>query len=78
MPIYEYRCLDCDRAFEVLVRTNTVAVCPECGSKALSKLPSAPFFVSRGSTWQPGCGSCEREESCAASALPNRGACLAA
>ena len=77
MPIYEYRCLDCEKAFEVLMRTNRVASCPQCGSQSLSKLPSAPFFVSRRSAWQPGCGSCEREELCAANPHPTGGACLA-
>lgn len=37
MAIYEYRCRDCDTAFEVLVRGAIVAVCPECGSLSLRK-----------------------------------------
>jgi putative FmdB family regulatory protein len=31
MPIYEYRCADCDRSFETLVRAgDEAAECPGC------------------------------------------------
>jgi putative FmdB family regulatory protein len=40
MPIYEYRCADCDRSFEAFVRpTDTTAECPHCkGSKLTREL----------------------------------------
>ncbi len=49
MPIYEYRCRDCDTEFEVLVRGTDPVVCPHCRSSSLQKLLSAPI-VSRGRT----------------------------
>ncbi|HUV90645.1 MAG TPA: zinc ribbon domain-containing protein, partial [Anaerolineae bacterium] len=46
MPVYEYRCCDCDTTFEALVRDGKAAVCPHCGGSSLDKLPSAPFVLS--------------------------------
>lgn len=37
MPIYEYTCDHCGRAFEALVRSDTVPTCPQCGSTQLHK-----------------------------------------
>ncbi|MFO1199717.1 MAG: zinc ribbon domain-containing protein [Burkholderiaceae bacterium] len=42
MPIFEYRCKDCGREFEALVRPSTVPQCPQCESVALDKLLSVP------------------------------------
>lgn len=42
MPIYDYRCMDCDKTFELLVRSSTIPVCPACGSQRLEKLLSCP------------------------------------
>ena len=46
MPIYEYRCADCDRSFEAFVRpTDDGAQCPNChGSKLTRELST---FASR-------------------------------
>ncbi|MDQ6950711.1 MAG: zinc ribbon domain-containing protein [Mariprofundales bacterium] len=42
MPIYEYRCQQCDQAFETLVRGSSEAVrCPSCGGEQLQRLISA-------------------------------------
>ena len=40
MPIYEYRCTNCDRTFEALVRPgDSSAECPHChGSKLTREL----------------------------------------
>jgi len=39
MPIYEYRCDDCDKKFETLVLRKSDAVqCPVCGGEQLSRL----------------------------------------
>ncbi len=42
MPIFDYRCQQCDKTFEVIVlsRSETCA-CPECGSTALDRLASS-------------------------------------
>ncbi len=40
MPIYEYRCRNCGKVFEILVRRNDVPVCPQCNSRDLKKLLS--------------------------------------
>ena len=42
MPIYDYRCKDCDKTFELLVKASTVPACPACASMQLEKLVSAP------------------------------------
>ena len=48
MPIYEYKCQDCDNCFEKLVfSSDTEAiVCPCCGGAETKKLLSAGAFVS--------------------------------
>jgi putative FmdB family regulatory protein len=40
MPIYEYRCEECDEPFEVFVRSpsqQTNPTCPKCGSHSVKK-----------------------------------------
>lgn len=75
MPIYEYRCRECEAAFEVLVRAETVVACPHCGGSSLDKLISAPF-VSSGHTAQQGeLTCCGQEERCAAPPCSEGDAC---
>ena len=63
MPLFEYRCTDCEHAFEVLVRAETHLECPACHSEHLQKQLSV-FAVSapgeRGSSYAAPapCGSC--------------------
>ncbi|HCH36878.1 MAG: FmdB family transcriptional regulator [Acidobacteria bacterium] len=40
VPIYEYSCNGCGHEFEVLVRKNTILLCPRCANKDLDRLPS--------------------------------------
>jgi putative FmdB family regulatory protein len=50
MPIYEYRCTECQRAFEAIRPVGDTGKdlgCPECGAKAPEKLPSV--FAAGGS-----------------------------
>ena len=73
MPIYEYRCRECSRVFELLVRASADASgdsgphCPECGSEEPKRLFSlfasrsdGPVKVGGGSSSGGGCcgGGC--------------------
>lgn len=40
MAIYEYSCRGCGHQFELLVRHDTVYVCPSCAGTDLEKLSS--------------------------------------
>lgn len=37
MPLYDYYCKDCNKTFELLVKSTTVPVCPACGGAQLEK-----------------------------------------
>lgn len=52
MPLYEYRCLACERVTEALQRFDEPpwTICPHCGGE-LRKLASAPAFHLKGSGW---------------------------
>jgi putative FmdB family regulatory protein len=64
MPIFEYRCKECDKEFETLVLGRERPLCPSCRSGKLEKLLSTFAAVTgssrgSGSTGGPGpCGSC--------------------
>ncbi|RLB23642.1 MAG: zinc ribbon domain-containing protein [Deltaproteobacteria bacterium] len=63
MPIYEYKCMDCEKEFEALVLGSDGDMkCPECKSGNLKRLMSACGFKSNGSftpsTGSSGCASC--------------------
>ena len=53
MPIYEYKCQNCEHYFEVLQRISEepLSTCPECKKNALRKLVSAPNFRLKGEGW---------------------------
>ncbi|HQR52677.1 MAG TPA: zinc ribbon domain-containing protein [Burkholderiales bacterium] len=53
MPIYEYRCEDCNHRGEFLQKVSDapIATCPQCGSGRFSKLISAAGFQLKGSGW---------------------------
>jgi putative FmdB family regulatory protein len=51
MPIFEYRCADCEREFEAFVTADRTAECPACRGANLVKLLSSPGMVgSNGAT----------------------------
>ncbi len=58
MPIYEYKCRECGKSFEVYVRGGEAPKCPGCGSISLKKLISK--FNSSGDVGgnKSSCGSC--------------------
>ena len=45
MPLFEYRCRNCDSQCELLIRGSALPACPSCGSTSLEKLLSL-FAVS--------------------------------
>jgi len=49
MPVYDYLCLDCHKAFEAVLSLNaheeTQAKCPHCGSKNVEQEAAAFFAV---------------------------------
>lgn len=50
MPIYDYRCSECDEEFEQLVLpSSSEPSCPTCGGEELEKLIS-PCSISTGHT----------------------------
>ncbi|MCF6193658.1 MAG: zinc ribbon domain-containing protein [Kangiellaceae bacterium] len=53
MPIYEYKCTECDHRLEKLQKMNDDPLkdCPECGKSSLTKLVSASSFKLKGSGW---------------------------
>jgi putative FmdB family regulatory protein len=63
MPIFEYVCQDCARAFETFVTGDRKPACPSCQSANLSKLLSRPGMVGTGDRSEPagrpaqGCGT---------------------
>ncbi|TFH37808.1 MAG: zinc ribbon domain-containing protein [Chrysiogenales bacterium] len=60
MPIFEYKCAECEKNFEELVRSDSDPVtCPACGSSKVEKQFSA-FSSGSGSSSSSsgtGCGS---------------------
>ena len=68
MPIYEYKCNDCNESFEALVMGGSTPECPSCDSNNLSRLMSACGFISKSSgpagttqvksAGSSACGSC--------------------
>jgi putative FmdB family regulatory protein len=66
MPIYEYTCQACSKAFEHLQRTMADGprpACPECGSKKTARMLSVFAVAGDGAKTQPSdeapmCGRC--------------------
>lgn len=63
MPIFEFKCMECEEEFEKLMLSSTEQVkCPYCDSSNLRRLMSACGFKSSGeftpSSGSSGCASC--------------------
>ena len=50
MPLFEFRCRDCGKQSELLLRGGEKAVCPACGSRRMEKELSTFAAVSGGGT----------------------------
>ncbi len=64
MPLFEYRCKDCNTTFEMLVKSNdeNEILCPECKSSNNKKLFSA--FSTANSTSDQSYNSCASGNCC--------------
>lgn len=63
MPIYEYRCTECNKEFEYIVfGSDSDVSCPDCEGKKVERLMSACSFKSSGSftpaSGGSGCAGC--------------------
>jgi putative FmdB family regulatory protein len=67
MPIFEYRCQDCEKPFEAFVTTQRQPECPACHGTNLAKLLSSPGMVGAGN------GRAESAGACATPAMPGCG-----
>ena len=57
MPIYEFRCMDCNESFETLVlRQDEKVSCPKCKGSNVRRLMSA-FASKVGDNFTPSSGS---------------------
>ena len=53
MPIYEYKCSECEHTLEKLQKMSDdpIVDCPECGKPGLEKMISAAGFRLKGGGW---------------------------
>jgi putative FmdB family regulatory protein len=53
MPIYEYICSNCGHNVDVIQKVSDPKLvdCPECSTKGLEKMVSAPSFRLKGTGW---------------------------
>ena len=65
MPIYDFRCRDCGRVSEILVRgaEGEPPQCTGCGSENMERLISASYMI-RMDAPKSGTTCCGREERC--------------
>jgi putative FmdB family regulatory protein len=65
VPIYDFRCRECGKVLEILVRSadSGEIKCPSCGSKNMERLISASYMIKMG-TSAPGTTCCGRTERC--------------
>jgi putative FmdB family regulatory protein len=53
MPIYDYKCSNCEHQFELIQKFSDqpAEICPQCSEKSIQKLVSAPSFRLKGGGW---------------------------
>ena len=69
MPIYDYKCNECGKTYDIFHKVREVAedvVCPRCGSVKHTRLLSAPSFNMGSQPDAPPCatGGCCSGGSC--------------
>jgi putative FmdB family regulatory protein len=64
VPIYDFKCRECGRVSEVLIRDVSKTVrCPSCHSENMERLVSASYMV-KADARAPGSTCCGRAERC--------------
>ena len=58
MPLYEYRCKDCEHTFEAIVNGKQKAHCPKCHAEQLEKQVSTFAVNAPQAVAVRPCGSC--------------------
>ncbi len=53
MPIYDYKCSDCEYETEIIQKFSDEpkTLCPNCNKNSLQKMVSAPSFRLKGGGW---------------------------
>ena len=66
VPIYDYKCTDCGRVWEVLQRGQgrDAPSCPACGASRAERLPSAAVVAKTAAATVRGGTCCGRDERC--------------
>lgn len=52
MPLYDFRCGDCDHNFEALQKSGERVPCEACGSTFTAKMPCAPNIIADYGTYK--------------------------
>jgi putative FmdB family regulatory protein len=64
MPVYDYRCQDCNKVSEIFLRSSDSEVrCPGCRSENMERLISASYMIKMGAS-SSGVTCCGRRERC--------------
>ena len=77
MPIYQYRCRDCDEISEMMLpmqQEDLIINCRSCGSSNIERLISVPGLIKVGATAH-GATCCGRDERCETPACSTGDAC---
>ncbi len=69
MPIFDYKCSDCDKTYEVYHKVREMAedvICPDCGSSNHKRLMSVPAisFAGKSNAGSSSDSSCKPGGSC--------------
>ena len=76
MPIYDFKCQDCGRVSEILVRgtDSQTARCSGCGGENMERLITSSYMI-RTNAPKPGTTCCGSTERCETSPCSTGGTC---